>query len=179
MAAGVTVSSSFTYTVRGTPGSASVTAFIDQTRHLSDLADPGGIVTPHIAPVTNVKVNGLDVHGAEQINVGTSPTVSWTWSPAQNGDPSPTYYTVELWGLFPGNTGVIAQLQATFLTSGTSLKLPSNASFIGANGWWFFKITANYEPGRDAIANPDTNHQPYAFRAQVLTQKFNAGTPPP
>jgi hypothetical protein len=180
LAAGVVANTNFTYTLPGTNGSVTQTASIVQVRHLADFLEPGGLVTPHLAPVSNIKVNGLDIHSANQSGFGTPVTLSWTWSPAHGGDPSPTYYRIQIYSLGPdanGNLGIAGSQFSGLpfdlvLTASTSVTIPANANILLAGNTYFVNVAAVYEPGRDAIANPDSNHQPYAYSAQALSMWF-------
>jgi hypothetical protein len=179
VAAGIAANTTYTYTLPGIPGSVTGTASIVQVRHLTDFLEPGGLVTPHLAPVSNMKVNGLDIHGANQSGFGTPVTLSWTWSPAHGGDPSPTYYRIQIYPLGQDANGNLITGGSfsglpydVLLTASTSVTIPPNTNLFVAGAAYFVSVAAVYEPGRDAIANPDSNHQPYAYSAQALSMWF-------
>ncbi len=165
VAAGVRVSWVYNYTLPADPTNAvyPTTASIIQYRQLPDILEAGGAVTPHIAPPSAVKINGSDA-SVQLMAVGTTPTISWTASSHQP-DPDPTNYEVEIFDLLAGNS-----LVTTLATKSTSLRVPT--SLLGLNGWYYLRVSANYEPGRDVTVTPDTNAAQYSYRAEVLTAKF-------
>ena len=161
----------------GLSGVATLSSAITQDGKLSDFVEAGGTISPHIAPVTGLQWK--DSTGAAkgsaavpQTGLGVNPTLSWTYTPPNAGDPLPTYYQVQIYDFFDDGTGnVNATANGQINTTATSVRIPS---FFLSQGAVAYAVTvvANYSPGQDKLATPYSNFGSQSNTASTLTATF-------
>ncbi len=143
-------------------------------------------IAPALSPMTAVKINGADAF-TDQLNVTTSPTISWT---AAASGPTVTNYFVNLWELSVDSGGATAVGNfffgaaplAQFTTNATSLKIPAGllqAETSAESHWYFATIDAEVmKDGSGAVV--DQTLTPYKQGVnygdiEVVTNKFCTG----
>ncbi len=150
--------------------------------------DFAGGVAPTMAPMTNLEIAGKNGF-ADQVSVGTSPTISWT-APAMSGH---IVYFVSLYELSLNDDGSVAlgnstyappqyPLQdETFYTTSTSFTIPAGLlTKDDTHSHWYFitvdaQITELNGTAVDQTVTPNRGGTTY-MDVEIVSNKFTPGT---
>lgn len=147
-------------------------------------------IGPSLQPVTNLQIAGKDGF-TDQVNVGASPTISWT---APAGGQAPNDYLVSIYELsLDGSATTIGyalspELQDLVITTtATSYKIPAvflTAATATATHWYFVTVDAVYNKQGATALDLDVSPLRYGntfLEIETVSNKFTSGpgTAPP
>jgi hypothetical protein len=147
------------YTAPGATVSTDVYGYIEiQSLQLPSTSHP---VAPFVGPVSSPVIGGNSFF-ADQSNVTTTPTLSWS-APAvgtANG------YKLEIFRLFTDGTDSFVESTGAVYTKATTIQLPPGMLSTGNS--YFFCLSAIYQPGSDFETAPSRRAFPTG-EAQALS----------
>jgi hypothetical protein len=173
------------------PGDTKPASFSSVSRSILPIASVDlTSIGPSLQPVTNLQIAGKDAF-TDQVNVGASPTISWT---APAGGQAPNDYLVSIYELsLDGTATTIGYILSPELqdlvitTTATSYKIPSaflTAETAMATHWYFVTVTAVYNKlGATALdlAVSPLRYGDTFLETETVSNKFTTGpgTAPP
>lgn len=154
----------YTIRIRAAPGARVATEFRCGAWIYAPIGAVPDPIAPAVSSVQAIKVGGKDAL-AVQAGVGTGPVVAWA-APAVG---TPTSVHVEIRELDPAGNRYMSTLIATFVTTGSAVKIP--AGLLQAGRWYVAVLTTVSSPADRPNTAPYRRGLPWS-KVTVVTEVF-------